>query len=63
MLQTVLANLLNRKHCVEDGVTTIEYSIMCVLIGIAVAGFGQGLGTTVMGVYSTSFIKTLAAAS
>ena len=53
MLKTVLANLLNRKHCAEDGVTTVEYSIMCVMIGIAVAGFGQALHTTVTGVYAT----------
>ena len=62
MLQTVLANLMNRKHCAEDGVTEVEYAIMCVLIGIAVAGFGTGLSNSVMGVYN-EFIETLRAAS
>ena len=60
MMETAFDSLLNRKHRRDDGITTVEYAIMCVLIGIA--GFGQGLSDTVTGVYG-DFVTTLKAAA
>ena len=62
MMETAFDSLLNRKHRRDDEITTVEYAIMCVLIGIAVAGFGQGLSDTVTGVYG-DFVTTLKAAA
>jgi len=36
----------------QQGVTTVEYAIMLLLIAIAVAGFGVGLSGSVTGVFS-----------
>ena len=47
-----LSQLLRRLRNNERGVTTVEYAIMLVLVGIAVATFGLGLSTAVTSVFS-----------
>ena len=37
----------------EQGVTTVEYAIMLVLVALAVAAFGAGLSGAVTGVFSS----------
>lgn len=49
--QGILA-ALSRKHTLDAGVTTIEYAIMLVLVSIAVATFGLGMGGSVNSVFS-----------
>ncbi len=51
MLRTALAILLNRYRSPEDGVTQVEYAVMIVLIGIAVASFGLGLSGSVTSIF------------
>ena len=46
----------------EIGVTTMEYAVMLVLIGLAVAAFGIGMSGVVTGVFS-QLVKVLALAS
>lgn len=46
----------------EKGVTTVEYAIMLVLIALAVAVFGSGLSTAVVGVFS-QMVEALSSAS
>ena len=41
-----------RRRGLQSGVTTIEYAIMMVLVGISVATFGLGLSESVTSVYS-----------
>ena len=41
---------LNRDE--EPGVTVVEYAIMLVLVGLAVAAFGTGLAGSVSSVFS-----------
>ena len=43
---------LSSRSCGESGVTTIEYAIMLVLVGVAVSAFGLGLGGSVNSVFS-----------
>jgi len=51
MLRTALTHLMDWKRSREDGVTEIEYAIMIVLIGIAVATFGLGLSGSVTSIF------------
>lgn len=44
--------LRNRFLSGEEGVTTVEYAVMIVLIALAVAAFGAGLNNSVTGVFS-----------
>ena len=37
----------------ENGVTTVEYAVMLVLVAIAVLAFGKGIANSVTGVFST----------
>ena len=37
----------------EKGVTTVEYSVMLVLVSIAVLAFGRGISNSVTEVFST----------
>lgn len=54
--------LLNRFRTEEEGVTTVEYAIMLVLVALAVAAFGLGLSGAVTGVFSR-MISALSQAS
>ncbi len=47
-----LSQLVRRLRNNERGVTTVEYAIMLVLVGIAVATLGLGLSTAVTSVFS-----------
>ncbi len=51
MLRTAFAILLNRCRSPENGVTQVEYAVMMVLIGIAVASFGLGLSGSVTSIF------------
>jgi len=64
MLDTInyLKLLLNRFRTEEEGVTTVEYAIMLVLVALAVAAFGLGLSGAVTGVFSR-MISALTVAS
>ena len=44
--------LLRRNGPDEEGVTTVEYAVMLVLIALAVAAFGIGMAGSVTGVIS-----------
>ncbi len=57
-----LSQLVKQLGYDERGVTTVEYAIMLVLVGIAVATFGLGLSTAVTSVFSR-MISQLAVAS
>lgn len=57
-----LRHLLMRLRDEEQGVTTVEYAVMLVLIAIAVAAFGLGLSGAVTSVFSR-MISALAVAS
>ena len=46
----------------KSGVTTVEYAIMLMLFGVAVALFGSGLRGSVVSVFSR-LVSTLGAAS
>ena len=46
----------------KSGVTTVEYAIMLMLVGVAVALFGSGLRDSVTSVFSR-LVSTLGAAS
>ncbi len=46
----------------QEGVTTVEYAIMLVLVALAVAAFGLGLSGAVTGVFSR-MISALTTAS
>jgi len=46
----------------ESGVTTVEYAIMLMLVGVTVATFGSGLNTSVTSVFSR-LVSAVAAAS
>ena len=50
-MRTALAHLMDWKRSREDGVTEIEYAIMIVLIGIAVASFGVALSGSVTSIF------------
>ncbi len=47
-----LRQLLMQVRDNESGVTAVEYTIMLVLIALAVAAFGTGLAGSVTGVFS-----------
>ena len=47
-----LRRLLMQVRDNESGVTAVEYTIMLVLIALAVAAFGTGLAGSVTGVFS-----------
>lgn len=57
-----LRQLLMQLRDEEQGVTTVEYAVMLVLIAIAVAAFGLGLSGAVTSVFSR-MISALAVAS
>ena len=51
-----LRQLLMQVRDDENGVTTVEYAIMLVLIAIAVAAFGTGLSGAVTSVFSAMIV-------
>ena len=57
-----LSQLVRQLRNSERGVTTVEYAIMLVLVGIAVATLGLSLSTAVTSVFSR-MISHLAIAS
>ncbi len=46
----------SRRRGLQSGVTTIEYAIMLILVGISVATFGLGLSGSVTSVFSRMIV-------
>jgi Flp pilus assembly pilin Flp len=45
--------IANGRRNGQQGVTTVEYAVMLVLVAIAVLAFGAGIANSVTGVFST----------
>ena len=52
MLKTAFDNSPLRSRSSEEGVTSVEYCMMLVLIAIAVAAFGAGINGSVTSVFT-----------
>ena len=56
--EDMLVSTCSIRRKKQQGVTTVEYAVMLVLVAIAVLGFGSGIAGSVTGVFST-LISTL----
>lgn len=52
MLKTGLASLSVGSRSSEEGVTTVEYAIMLVLIAVSISVFGTGLAGSITNAFS-----------